>query len=78
MARRRLFAAWTENGTWQRLHNVLRGQARERDERDPQPSAAILDSRSVETSEGGEQTGYDAGTRAGRKWHLLVDTAGCC
>lgn len=45
--------------------------------RDPRASAAVLDSQSVKSSEGGEAIGYDAGKRVrGRKRHLLVDTCG--
>lgn len=71
------FRAWTRDGTWDRVHEVLRDQVRIADGRDPHPSAAVLDSQSIKSSEGGEAIGYDAGKRVrGRKRHLLVDTLG--
>lgn len=56
---------------------MLRDRVCEADGRDPQPSAAVLDSQSAKSAEGGEAIGYDAGKRVrGRKRHLLVDTCG--
>jgi putative transposase len=41
------------------------------------PTAAIIDSQSVRSAEGGEARGYDAGKKiTGRKRHLVVDTLG--
>jgi transposase len=73
----RWFAAWSADGSWRRVHEALRDRVRERDGRDRQPSAAVLDSQSAKSAEGGERIGYDAGKRVrGRKRHLLVDTGG--
>lgn len=45
--------------------------------REPEPSAAVLDSQSVKTSEGGEARGVDVHKQTpGRKRHILVDTLG--
>ena len=47
------FARWRDDGTWEQINDALRRQERMRQGRDPEPSAAALDSQSVQTTEKG-------------------------
>lgn len=71
------FRTWRQDGTWERLHEALRRVVRQAAGRDPEPSAAILDSQSVKVTEQGAPRGDDGGKQVnGRKRHLVVDTLG--
>ena len=47
------FRLWKRNGTWMRIHDYLHEEVRKQMGRDAQPSAAIIDSQSVKTTEKG-------------------------
>jgi putative transposase len=71
------FARWRDAGVWETINHHLVMIDRERVGREASPSAAVIDSQSVKTSEAGGPRGFDAGKKVnGRKREAMCDTDG--
>ncbi len=71
------FARWRNRGVWETINHHLVMIDRERVGRGASPTAAVIDSQSVKTTEAGGPRGYEAGKKVnGRKRNAMVDTDG--
>src|SRR5215210_2114782 len=72
------FKKWRDDGTWEDVHTCLREQVRGKAGRQVDPTAGVIDSQSIKTTEAGGERGWDGNKKIkGRRRHIVVDTLGC-
>lgn len=71
------FYRWRNDGLLHEINRVLVVLARRKEGRKERPTAGVIDSQSVKTSENTSLRGFDAGKKIkGRKRHIMTDTCG--
>ena len=71
------FRKYKNRQMWQLIHMEIHRGLREESNKNPEPSAAMIDTQSVKTSQMAETRGFDGNKKVkGRKRHLVVDTLG--